>query len=191
MGDKALARETMIRAGIPVVPGSDGVFRDIDSSIETAERIGYPVMVKASAGGGGRGMRIVQNPGDLKNAVVTAKSEAQAAFGNDEMYLEKYLEEPRHIEFQLLGDMHGSIIHLGERDCSIQRRNQKVIEEARRSPSRLKWGEMGESGSAGGQGKLLQRRTVEFLFDKNHNFYFMEMNTRDQVEHPVTELVTV
>lgn len=192
MGDKALARETMIRAGVPVVPGSEGVISDLDTALETAERIGYPVMVKASAGGGGRGMRVVQNPADLKNALVTAKSEAQAAFGNDEMYMEKYLEEPRHIEFQILGDMHGDIVHLGERDCSIQRRNQKVIEEA---PSvaltpELR-AEMGETAlRAARAAGYYSTGTVEFLFDKNHNFYFMEMNTRIQVEHPVTELVT-
>lgn len=192
MGDKALARETMIRAGVPVVPGSEGVISDLDTALETAERIGYPVMVKASAGGGGRGMRVVQNPADLKNALVTAKSEAQAAFGNDEMYMEKYLEEPRHIEFQILGDMHGGIVHLGERDCSIQRRNQKVIEEA---PSvaltpELR-AEMGETAlRAARAAGYYSTGTVEFLFDKNHNFYFMEMNTRIQVEHPVTELVT-
>lgn len=192
MGDKALARETMIRAGVPVVPGSEGVIGDLDTALETAERIGYPVMVKASAGGGGRGMRVVQNPGDLKNALVTAKSEAQAAFGNDEMYMEKYLEEPRHIEFQILGDRHGGIVHLGERDCSIQRRNQKVIEEA---PSvaltpELR-AEMGETALRAARAVgYYSTGTVEFLFDKNHNFYFMEMNTRIQVEHPVTELVT-
>jgi acetyl-CoA carboxylase biotin carboxylase subunit len=192
MGDKAFARETMIRAGVPVVPGSEGVIRDIDTALETAEKIGYPVMVKASAGGGGRGMRVVQNAGDLKNAVSTAKSEAQAAFGNDEMYMEKYLEEPRHIEFQIIGDMQGNIIHLGERDCSIQRRNQKVIEEA---PSivltpelRAKMGEMALRAARAVD--YYSTGTVEFLFDKNHNFYFMEMNTRIQVEHPVTELVT-
>lgn len=192
MGDKALARETMIRAGVPVVPGSEGVISDLDTALETAEKIGYPVMVKASAGGGGRGMRVVQNPADLKNALVTAKSEAQAAFGNDEMYMEKYLEEPRHIEFQILGDMHGGIVHLGERDCSIQRRNQKVIEEA---PSvaltpELR-AEMGETALRAARAVgYYSTGTVEFLFDKNHNFYFMEMNTRIQVEHPVTELVT-
>lgn len=192
MGDKASARQTMIRAGVPVVPGSEGLIRDIDTALETAERIGYPVMVKASAGGGGRGMRVVQNPGDLKNAVTTAKSEAQAAFGSDEMYMEKYLEEPRHIEFQILGDKHGSIVHLGERDCSIQRRNQKVIEEA---PSialnpELR-AEMGETALRAARAvDYHSAGTVEFLFDKNNKYYFMEMNTRIQVEHPVTELVT-
>jgi acetyl-CoA carboxylase biotin carboxylase subunit len=192
MGDKAFARETMIRAGVPVVPGSEGLILDIDSALETAEKIGYPVIVKASAGGGGRGMRVVQNHNDLKNAVSTARSEAQAAFGSDEMYMEKYLEEPRHIEFQILGDKHGNIIHLGERDCSIQRRNQKVIEEAPSialSPEMRK--KMGDTALlAARAADYYSAGTIEFLYDKNQNFYFMEMNTRIQVEHPVTELVT-
>jgi acetyl-CoA carboxylase biotin carboxylase subunit len=190
MGDKAFARETMIGAGVPVVPGSEGVILDINAALATAEKIGYPVIVKASAGGGGRGMRVVQNHSDLKNALSTARSEAKAAFGSDEMYMEKYLEEPRHIEFQILGDMHGNIIHLGERDCSIQRRNQKVIEEA---PSTALSPEMREKMGAmalraARAADYYSAGTVEFLFDKNQNF--MEMNTRIQVEHPVTELVT-
>jgi acetyl-CoA carboxylase, biotin carboxylase subunit len=192
MGDKAFARETMIRAGVPVVPGSEGLILDIETALETAEKIGYPVIVKASAGGGGRGMRVVQNHNDLKNAVSTARSEAQAAFGSDEMYMEKYLEEPRHIEFQILGDKHGNIIHLGERDCSIQRRNQKVIEEAPSSalsPEMRK--KMGDTALlAARAADYYSAGTIEFLYDKNQNFYFMEMNTRIQVEHPVTELVT-
>jgi acetyl-CoA carboxylase biotin carboxylase subunit len=192
MGDKAFARETMIRAGVPVVPGSEGLILDIDTALETADMIGYPVIVKASAGGGGRGMRVVQNHNDLKNAVSTARSEAQAAFGSDEMYMEKYLEEPRHIEFQILGDKHGNIIHLGERDCSIQRRNQKVIEEAPSSalsPEMRK--KMGDTALlAARAAEYYSAGTIEFLYDKNQNFYFMEMNTRIQVEHPVTELVT-
>lgn len=192
MGDKAFARETMIRAGVPVVPGSEGLILDIDTALETADKIGYPVIVKASAGGGGRGMRVVQNHNDLKNAVSTARSEAQAAFGSDEMYMEKYLEEPRHIEFQILGDKHGNIIHLGERDCSIQRRNQKVIEEAPSSalsPEMRK--KMGDTALlAARAAEYYSAGTIEFLYDKNQNFYFMEMNTRIQVEHPVTELVT-
>jgi len=192
LGDKSSARETMIRAGVPVVPGSEGAILDNETALETAEKLGYPVIVKASAGGGGRGMRVVQNPGDLKNAVITARSEAKAAFGNDDMYMEKYLEEPRHIEFQILGDMHGNIIHLGERDCSIQRRNQKVLEEAPStalSPEmREKMGEMALRAARAVD--YYSAGTVEFLYDKSHNFYFMEMNTRIQVEHPVTELVT-
>ena len=192
MGDKAFARETMIAAGVPVAPGSEGLILDIDSALETAEKIGYPVIVKASAGGGGRGMRVVQNHNDFKNAVSTARTEAQAAFGNDEMYMEKYLEEPRHIEFQILGDKHGNIIHLGERDCSIQRRNQKVIEEAPSSAlspeMREKMGEVALRAARAAE--YYSAGTIEFLFDKNQDFYFMEMNTRIQVEHPVTELVT-
>lgn len=192
MGDKSLARETMIRAGVPVVPGSEGVLGNMEAARELAETIGYPVLIKASAGGGGRGMRIVQSQTELKNAVNAAKAEAQAAFGNDEVYLEKYVEEPRHIEFQIIGDRHGNLIHLGERDCSIQRRNQKIIEEA---PSPALTPELRERM---GQTALRAARavdyysagTVEFLLDKHLNYYFMEMNTRIQVEHPVTELIT-
>ncbi|NLI11992.1 acetyl-CoA carboxylase biotin carboxylase subunit [Pelotomaculum propionicicum] len=192
MGDKALARKTMIKAGVPVVPGSEGVIRNIETAAELADTIGYPVIIKASAGGGGRGMRIVQNQTELKNAVSTARSESQAAFGSDEVYLEKYVEEPRHIEFQILGDMRGNLIHLGERDCSIQRRNQKVVEEAPSSaltPELRK--EMGETAVRAARAvDYYSAGTVEFLLDKHLNYYFMEMNTRIQVEHPVTELVT-
>jgi len=192
MGDKASARETMINAGVPVVPGSEGVISNLNVASELAETIGYPVIIKASAGGGGRGMRIVQNQTELKNAVNTAKTEAQAAFGNDEVYLEKYVEEPRHIEFQILGDMHGNLIHLGERDCSIQRRNQKIIEEAPSpalTPELRK--QMGETAIRAARAvDYYSAGTVEFLLDKHLNYFFMEMNTRIQVEHPVTELVT-
>ncbi len=192
MGDKASARETMINAGVPVVPGSEGVISNLDAAQELAETIGYPVIIKASAGGGGRGMRIVQNQTELKNAVNTAKTEANAAFGNDEVYLEKYVEEPRHIEFQILGDKHGNLIHLGERDCSIQRRNQKIIEEAPSSaltPELRK--QMGETAVRAARAvDYYSAGTVEFLLDKHLNYFFMEMNTRIQVEHPVTELVT-
>lgn len=192
MGDKALARETMISAGVPVVPGSEGVIRNEEAALKLAETIGYPVIIKASAGGGGRGMRIVQNQTELKNAVNTARTEAQAAFGNDEVYLEKYVEEPRHIEFQILGDRHGNLIHLGERDCSIQRRNQKIIEEAPSSiltPELRK--QMGETAVRAARAvDYYSAGTVEFLLDKHLNYFFMEMNTRIQVEHPVTELVT-
>lgn len=192
MGDKASARETMINAGVPVVPGSEGVISNLDAAQELAETIGYPVIIKASAGGGGRGMRIVQNQTELKNAVNTAKTEAQAAFGNDEVYLEKYVEEPRHIEFQILGDMHGNLIHLGERDCSIQRRNQKIIEEAPSSALTPELRQqMGETAVKAARAVgYYSAGTVEFLLDKHLNYYFMEMNTRIQVEHPVTELVT-
>ncbi|MCL6635090.1 MAG: acetyl-CoA carboxylase biotin carboxylase subunit [Peptococcaceae bacterium] len=192
MGAKALARETMIRAGVPVVPGSEGVIEDTAQALRVAEEIGYPVMIKASAGGGGRGMRVAHGCEELENAVSTAQAEAQAAFGSGEVYLEKYLEEPRHIEFQILGDMHGNLIHLGERDCSIQRRNQKIIEEA---PSavltpelRQKMGEVAVRAARAVD--YYSAGTIEFLLDRHGNFYFMEMNTRIQVEHPVTELVT-
>ncbi|MDQ0286562.1 acetyl-CoA carboxylase biotin carboxylase subunit [Desulfofundulus luciae] len=192
MGAKAVARETVLKAGVPVVPGSSGVLRDVQEALEVAEEIGYPVLVKASAGGGGRGMRVAQGPEDLIRAVQTAQAEAQAAFGNAQVYVEKYVDEPRHIEFQILGDKHGNIVHLGERDCSIQRRNQKMIEE---SPStaltpelRREMGEMAvKAARAVG---YYNAGTVEFLLDKHLNFYFIEMNTRIQVEHPVTEMVT-
>jgi acetyl-CoA carboxylase biotin carboxylase subunit len=192
MGSKAQARETMIKAGVPVVPGSDGVITDMDHALKLARQIGYPVIIKASAGGGGRGMRVVHSHEELENAVSMAQAEAQAAFGNSEVYLEKYLEEPRHIEFQILGDMHGNLIHLGERDCSIQRRNQKVIEEAPSialTPELRK--EMGETAVRAAKAvDYYSTGTVEFLLDKHFNYYFMEMNTRIQVEHPITELIT-
>jgi acetyl-CoA carboxylase biotin carboxylase subunit len=191
LGSKALARDTMVQAGVPVIPGSEGAVKDSEQTWRLAERIGYPVIIKASAGGGGRGMRVVQSGEELEEAVSMAKTEALAAFGNDEVYLEKYVEEPRHIEFQILGDQHGNLIHLGERDCSIQRRNQKMIEE---SPSIALSPELREE-----MGQMAVRAaravgyysagTVEFLLDKNLNYYFMEMNTRIQVEHPVTEMV--
>jgi acetyl-CoA carboxylase biotin carboxylase subunit len=191
MGDKALAKETMKRAGVPVVPGSGGVIKDLKEAQSIAAEIGYPVMIKASAGGGGRGMRIVREESELEKFIQMAKSEAQNAFGNDEIYLEKYIEEPRHVEIQVFGDQYGNVIHLGERDCSIQRRHQKLIEE---SPSpavdeelRERMGDAAVRGAASvnyeGAG------TIEFLLDKHKNFYFMEMNTRIQVEHPVTEEV--
>lgn len=192
LGSKALARDTMVKAGVPVVPGSEGAVKDNAQALKLAEQIGYPVIIKASAGGGGRGMRVVQGAEELEEAIGMAKTEALAAFGNDEIYMEKYVVEPRHIEFQILGDKHGNLIHLGERDCSIQRRNQKVIEE---SPSvalspelREKMGHMAvRAARAVG---YYSAGTVEFLLDKNLDYYFMEMNTRIQVEHPVTELVS-
>ena len=192
MGDKAVARETMIRAGVPVVPGSDGIIEDTGRALEIAEKIGYPVIVKASAGGGGKGMRVVHSPENLIKSVQTARSESKAAFGCSDVYMEKYLEEPRHIEFQILGDRYGNLVYLGERDCSIQRRNQKVIEEA---PStaltqslREEMGEMALRAAA--TVGYHSAGTIEFLLDKNKNFYFIEMNTRIQVEHPVTEMIT-
>lgn len=192
MGDKAKARETMIKAGVPVVPGTENNLEDLEKTLQLAEEIGYPVIIKASAGGGGKGMRIAQNPRDLKQSIQTARAEAKAAFGNSAVYLEKYVEEPRHIEFQILADEYGNIIHLGERDCSIQRRHQKIIEE---SPSPVLSDELREKM---GKAAIKVARavnytnagTVEFLLDQDENFYFIEMNTRIQVEHPVTELVT-
>lgn len=192
MGDKAKAKETMKSAGVPVVPGSDGVVSGADEALKIASEIGYPVMVKATAGGGGRGMRIAHNEEDLKNVLALASGEAEASFGNPAVYLEKYIEEPRHIEVQVLADSHGNLIHLGERDCSIQRRHQKILEEA---PSAAVDDELRKKL---GQAAILAAQavdycnagTVEFLVDKNGNFYFMEMNTRIQVEHPVTEMVT-
>lgn len=192
MGAKAVARETMIKAGIPVVPGTEGIISDTDEALKIAKEIGYPVMVKASAGGGGKGMRVAQSKHDLVKAIQTAQSEAQAAFGNAEVYIEKYVEEPRHIEFQILADNYGNTVYLGERDCSIQRRNQKLLEE---SPSsaitpelRKKMGDI--AVKAAKAVNYSNAGTVEFLLDKHNNFYFIEMNTRIQVEHPVTELVT-
>ncbi|WP_031514873.1 acetyl-CoA carboxylase biotin carboxylase subunit [Desulfofalx alkaliphila] len=192
MGNKALARQTMIEAGVPVVPGSEGVVRDMDHAVEIGEQIGYPVLIKASAGGGGRGMRVAHNREDLVKSIAAAQNEAQAAFGDDAVYLEKYVEQPRHIEFQILGDKYGNIVNLGERDCSIQRRNQKLLEEAPSvalTPSLRK--KMGEMAVKAAQAvNYYNAGTVEFLLDKHNNFYFIEMNTRIQVEHPVTEMVT-
>lgn len=192
MGNKSKARSIMVQAGVPVIPGLDGLLEDFAHAERSAEIIGYPVMLKASAGGGGKGIRIVRSADELQKAYDTAKSEAKAAFNDDSMYMEKYLEEPRHIEFQILADSYGNVVHLGERDCSIQRRNQKVIEEA---PSMLLSEElrqkMGETAVRAAQTVGYHNAgTVEFLVDKTGNFYFMEMNTRIQVEHGVTELVT-
>lgn len=192
MGDKATARKTMIEAGVPVVPGSKEVIKDLDSAAVLAEEIGFPVMIKASAGGGGKGMRIAQNAKELTKSIQAAQTEAQAAFGNPEVYLEKYVEEPRHIEFQILADKHGNVIHLGERDCSLQRRNQKLLEEAPSSaltPELRK--AMGDAAIKAAQAaNYSSAGTIEFLLDKHGNYFFIEMNTRIQVEHPVTELVT-
>lgn len=192
MGDKAKAREMMIAAGVPVVPGSEGTITDLDQAKLLAYEIGYPVMLKASAGGGGRGMRIVWKESELEKAFLTASSEAQTAFGDGSMYMEKYIQEPRHIEFQVLGDQYGNVVHLGERDCSMQRRHQKVVEEA---PSPFITGDMrkqmGEAAIKAAKVVNYENAgTIEFIVDKNRNFYFIEMNTRIQVEHPVTEMVT-
>ncbi|HZM15416.1 MAG TPA: acetyl-CoA carboxylase biotin carboxylase subunit [Candidatus Krumholzibacteria bacterium] len=192
MGDKAAARRLMHAAHVPIVPGTPGVVADEETALAFAAQAGYPVIVKAVAGGGGRGMRVAHDGGELRAALPTARAEAEKAFGNPDVYIEKYLSQPRHVEIQLLGDKHGNVVHLGERDCSLQRRHQKLIEE---SPSpavdeklRRKLGEAAVRGarrvgydSAG---------TMEFLLDADGSFFFMEMNTRIQVEHPVTELVT-
>ena len=191
MGDKSSAKETMIKAGVPTVPGSDGVLEDAKEAKKLAVRIGYPVILKATAGGGGRGMRIVQEEAEIERAYDSAHREALAAFGNGGIYIEKYIEEPRHIEFQVVGDQFGTVCHLSERDCSIQRRHQKLIEE---SPSPFMDPElrerMGHAAIQAAQSVNYEGvGTIEFLVDKHRNFYFMEMNTRIQVEHPVTEEV--
>lgn len=189
MGDKALAKETMRKANVPVVPGSDGVISDFNSAKKIAGDIGYPIIIKATAGGGGRGMRIVRNSGELENSFRTASHEAELAFGNAAVYIEHYVEEPRHVEIQVMGDSFGNVVHFGERDCSIQRRHQKLVEE---SPSPALTPEIREEmGAAAIKGaksvNYLGAGTIEFLLDKDKKFYFMEMNTRIQVEHPVTE----
>ncbi|WP_243014068.1 acetyl-CoA carboxylase biotin carboxylase subunit [Brevibacillus borstelensis] len=192
MGDKSTAKDTMKSAGVPTVPGTDGLVEDIADAIKTANEIGYPVMVKATAGGGGRGMRVAVDDEDLEKAIRQAQNEAKTAFGNPGVYLEKFVEGPRHVEIQIMADKHGNVVYLGERDCSIQRRHQKLIEEAP-SPalSEELRREMGEAAVAAAKAVNYHGAgTVEFLLDKHGKFYFMEMNTRIQVEHPVTELVT-
>jgi acetyl-CoA carboxylase biotin carboxylase subunit len=192
MGDKSTAKETMKAAGVPTVPGTDGLIEDIGDAIRTANEIGYPVMVKATAGGGGRGMRVALNDEDLEKAIRLAQNEAKTAFGNPGVYLEKFVESPRHVEIQIMADKFGNVVYLGERDCSIQRRHQKLIEEAP-SPalSEELRRQMGEAAVAAAKAVNYHGAgTVEFLLDKYGKFYFMEMNTRIQVEHPVTELVT-
>jgi acetyl-CoA carboxylase, biotin carboxylase subunit len=192
MGDKSLARRTVAAAGVPTVPGSPGPVETLDEALAFAKKAGYPVILKASAGGGGRGMRIARDERELSSAFDTARAEAETAFGNAEVYLEKYLEEPRHVEFQVFGDNHGNLRHIGERECSIQRRHQKLIEEAP-SPAldpslRLR---MGEAAVAAARSvSYTNAGTIEFLLDGQGRYYFMEMNTRLQVEHPVTEEVT-
>ena len=192
MGDKALAKETMKKAGVPVVPGSDGVVKSAGEALELGKAIGFPVIIKAVAGGGGRGMRIVREESEMEGAYQTAQHEAEQGFNNPDVYIEKLVEQPRHIEIQVFGDQHGNVIHLGERDCSVQRRHQKLIEE---SPSpfvdEVLREKMGEAAVKGCKAVNYENAgTIEFLVDKNKNFYFMEMNTRIQVEHPVTEQVT-
>jgi acetyl-CoA carboxylase biotin carboxylase subunit len=191
MGDKITAKDTMIKAGVPVVPGGEGLLQSLDEAKGLAKQMGYPIILKATAGGGGKGMRIVWEESEMERAYNTAKAEATAAFKNDGIYMEKYVEEPRHIEIQVAGDQYGNVCHLSERDCSIQRRHQKLVEE---SPSpfmtpelRYKMGEAAKK--AAGAINYESVGTIEFLVDKNRNFYFMEMNTRIQVEHCVTEEV--
>ncbi len=192
MGDKARARQMMIEADVPVVPGSEGTIDTAQDARVLAKCIGYPVILKAVAGGGGRGMRIVWNESEIEMAFNTARNEALSAFGDGSMYLEKYIVEPRHIEFQILGDAYGNVVHLGERDCSLQRRHQKVIEEAPSpciSPALRK--KMGEAAIRAAKAvKYENAGTIEFILDKDRNFFFIEMNTRIQVEHPVTEMIT-
>lgn len=192
MGDKANAKKTMINAGVPVVPGSEGIVENLDEALKISSEIGYPVMIKASAGGGGRGIRFVGSLDEMETQITAAKAEAMSCFGNDDIYIEKFVVNPRHVEIQILADSHGNIIHLGERDCSCQRRNQKLLEE---SPSPVMTDELREKM---GQAAIKAAKacgyenagTVEFLVDKDLNFYFMEMNARIQVEHPVTEMIT-
>jgi acetyl-CoA carboxylase biotin carboxylase subunit len=192
MGDKISARQAVIEVGVPILPGTKEAVQDAESAIRIAKEIGFPVIIKATAGGGGRGMKIVHSPATLPNAFATARAEAQSGFGNPDVYIEKYCEQPRHVEIQILGDKHGNVIHLGERDCSIQRRHQKILEEAPSTISTPKLRKaMGEAAVAAAAAvHYCSAGTMEFLVDKNNNFYFMEMNTRVQVEHPVTEMVT-
>jgi acetyl-CoA carboxylase, biotin carboxylase subunit len=192
MGDKSTAKDTMQRAGVPTVPGSDGLLESEVEGLGIARKMGYPVMIKATAGGGGRGMRLVRAESEFTKSFQAAQGEAEAAFGNSGVYLEKFVERPRHIEFQILADSYGNVIHLGERDCSIQRRNQKLLEEAP-SPAldpQLRE-KMGQAAVQAAQFiNYVGAGTIEFLLDQSGDFYFMEMNTRIQVEHPVTEMIT-
>ena len=192
MGNKSNAKDLMKKAGVPVIPGSDGSIQSLKGIIETANKIGYPILLKASAGGGGKGIRIVNSEEELESNYNIVKQEAKLSFNNDEIYVEKFIKNPRHVEIQVLADEHGNVIHLGERDCSIQRRNQKVIEE---TPSTILddklRNKMGEAAiKAVKASSYTSCGTVEFLVDSDKNFYFMEMNTRIQVEHPITEMRT-
>ena len=192
MGDKAAARSAMMEVGVPVIPGTPGPVEEPDEALVFAREIGFPVIIKAAAGGGGKGMRVANDPDDFARAFQLARSEALSAFGNGDVYVEKYLARPRHIEFQILGDRHGNVIHLGERDCSVQRRHQKLVEEApspAMTPDLRK--RMGDASVLGAKAiEYVGAGTMEMLFDENGDFFFMEMNTRIQVEHPVTEMLT-
>jgi acetyl-CoA carboxylase, biotin carboxylase subunit len=192
MGDKASARRAMSEVGVPIVPGTPGPVEDVDEALQYGKSIGFPVIIKAAAGGGGKGMRVARDADDFARSFQLARSEALSAFGNGDVYVEKFLERPRHVEFQVLGDRHGKVIHLGERDCSIQRRHQKLIEEA---PCPVMTPElrqrMGDAAVRGAQAiNYVGAGTIEMLLDEDGSFYFMEMNTRIQVEHPVTEMLT-
>ncbi|WP_024789513.1 acetyl-CoA carboxylase biotin carboxylase subunit [Lebetimonas sp. JH292] len=192
MADKSKAKEVMKKSGVPVIPGSAGAVKDVEAAKKVAAEIGYPVILKAASGGGGRGMRVVENESYIENAFLAASSEAQSAFGDPTIYMEKYIEKPRHVEVQILGDKHGNVIHLGERDCSLQRRHQKLIEESpavildEKTRNKLRETAVKAAKAIG----YYSAGTIEFLVDKNLNFYFMEMNTRLQVEHPVSEMVS-
>ncbi len=192
LGNKANAKKTMREAGVPVIPDSDGLIKDYNHAEELAKIIKYPVMIKASLGGGGKGIRLVKNEKELKNAYESAKAEAKASFNNGDLYMEKYIENPKHIEVQILSDEYGNVIHLGERNCSMQRNNQKILEEA---PAAFIGDELRKkicdaAVKAAKTANYVNAGTIEFLVDKNEDYYFMEMNTRIQVEHPVTEMVT-
>jgi len=192
LGDKSMAKSTMRAAGVPVIPGSDGIVQSYDEAVDAIKKIGYPIIIKAAAGGGGRGMRLVKDPADLQKSFDMARAEASAAFGNPEVYIEKFINNPRHVEIQILADNYGNMVHLGERDCTIQRRHQKLIEE---SPSIAVDDDlrrrMGQAAIAGAKAAgYSSAGTVEFLVDDERNFYFMEVNTRIQVEHTITEEIT-
>ncbi|HTG53688.1 MAG TPA: acetyl-CoA carboxylase biotin carboxylase subunit [Gemmatimonadaceae bacterium] len=192
MGDKAAARKAMTKVGVPVVPGTPGPVEDPDEALTFAKKIGFPVIIKAAAGGGGKGMRVATDPDDFGRAFQLARSEALSAFGSGDVYVEKYLQRPRHVEFQIMGDKHGNVIHLGERDCSVQRRHQKLIEEAPSPAMTPKLREkMGGDAVRGAKAiDYVGAGTIEMLLDEDGSYYFMEMNTRIQVEHPVTEMIT-
>jgi acetyl-CoA carboxylase biotin carboxylase subunit len=192
MGDKASARKAMQDVGVPIIPGTPGPVEDVDEALKYAKEIGFPVIIKAAAGGGGKGMRVAKDPDDFSRSFQLARSEALSAFSNADVYVEKYLERPRHIEFQVVGDRHGNVVHLGERDCSVQRRHQKLIEEAPSPALNAELREkMGDAAVRGAKAiDYVGVGTIEMLLNEDRSFYFMEMNTRIQVEHPVTEMLT-